>query len=194
MSYETSFVLPVTEYEDESYNNLRRAYLILIASLLEKYLIEGNIQDYEPMVIAIEKSCYDDANDIADQELLHKDFSHPQFEHLYRTRMMRITKNLDYESEVGDEYLATQLLDGLIDPSTVSKLDNKDLCPAKNQEILDRLSTRLNQHITLKTSSLYRCHKCGHRETTIQNKQMRSLDEPSTLIITCTFCHYKWFN
>jgi len=194
MQQATSFVLPVSVYQDTSYNNLRRGYLILIAALLEKYLINNNIGDYESMIIAIEKSCYDDAMEIADQELLHKDFNHPQFEHLYRTRIMRITKNLDFESEVADEYLATSLLDGTIDPVTISKLENKDLSPSKNEELLDRLNTRLNIHINVKTSSLYRCHKCGHRETTIQSKQMRSLDEPATLIINCMFCHFKWYN
>ncbi len=190
----TSFVLPASVYQDESYNKLRRGYLLLVASLLEAYLIENNINDYESMIVAIEKSCYDDALDIADQELLSKDFNHPQFEHLYRTRIMRITKNLDFESEVGDEHLATSLLDGSIEPSTISKLENIDLCPAKNSKLLERLSTRLNQHVTIKTSSLYQCKKCGHREATVQSKQMRSLDEPSTLIIQCMFCHFKWFN
>ncbi len=194
MNQPTKFYIPEFIDKDESYNKLRKGYLILIAVLLEKYLIEENIRDYTNMIIAIEKSCYDHAMEQADQQLLDKNFTCIQFERLYRTLVMRITKNLDYESEVGDEYLASGLLDGSIDPTTVSKLDNKDLCPSKNIKLLDRLNTRLNQHVTLKTSSLYRCHKCGHKETTIQSKQMRSLDEPSTLIITCVFCHYKWFS
>ena len=105
-------VLPVSTYQDESYNDLRRGYLILIASLLKTYLIEGEINDHIDMVIAIEKSCYDHSVEIAEYELLNVDFGNYAFEHLYRTRIMRITKNLDWESEVGDEYLATGLLDG----------------------------------------------------------------------------------
>ncbi len=190
----TKFILPISVYEDDRYNKLRRGYIILIASLLEKYMMDEDICDYESMIVAIEKSCYDNAVDIAEQELLHADFSSQAFEHLYRTQVMRITKNIDLDSEVGDDYLAMGLLGGTIDPTTVAKLENKDLCPVKNEQLLENLNTRLNQHVTLKTSSLYRCHKCGHRETTIQSKQMRSLDEPTTLIITCMFCHYKWFN
>lgn len=188
-----SFVIPIQLYEDSTYNELRRGYLILIASLLEEYLTEGEINDHTDMIIAIEKSCFDHAVEIAEYELLSQDFAVPAFEHLYRTRIMRITKNLDINSEVGDEHLATGLLSGHIEPASVSKLDNKDLSPLHNQKFLEELSTRLNQTITLKTSTLYRCRQCGRNQTTVRSAQMRSLDEGETLIITCTWCSYKWF-
>lgn len=189
-----SFVLPVAVYEDSTYNNLRRGYLLLIASLIEEYLIDGDINDHCEMIIEIEKSCYDHAVEIADYELLTPDFIIPAFEQLYRTKIVRITKNLDINSEVGDEYLAVGLLVGEIDPSTVSKLDNKDLSPSHNVKLLQALNNRLNQKMSVKTSTLYKCRQCGRKETTIRSAQMRSLDEGETLIITCTFCHYRWFN
>ncbi len=190
-----TFALPLSVYEDETYNKLRRGYIILIASFF-KYFIEqdDDIKNYETTIINIEKSCYEDALDIAEQELLPKSFDCSAFEYLYRTRVMRITKNLDINSEVHDNHLIEGLMNGTIDALTVSKLENKDLSPSKNNDLLEELNTRLNQEVKLKTSSLYRCNKCGHKETTIQIRQMRSLDEASTLIITCTFCHYKWFS
>lgn len=187
-------VLPLSVYQNEEYNDLRRGYILLIASLLNEYIIDGEINDHADMIIAIEKSCYDNAVEIADYELLTPDFSVHAFEHLYRTRIMRITKNLDHESEVGDEYLATGLLGGTIDPTTVSKLDNKELSPQSNQKFFNELNQRLNQKVSVKTSTLYRCRQCGKKETTIRSAQMRSLDEGETLIITCTWCGYKWFN
>jgi len=189
-----SFILPASVYEDESYNDLRRGYLILIASLIEEYLIDHEINEYTDMILTIERSCFDDSMNIAEQELLPKDFMHVQFEHLYRTRVMRITKNLDVNSEVGDEYLATGLLNGAIDPVTISQLDDRDLSPLRNECLIEQLNARLNQHASIKTSSLYRCRQCGHKESTVRSMQMRSLDEPATLIITCQFCGHKWFN
>lgn len=188
-----SFILPASVYEDELYNDLRRGYLLLIASLIEEYLIDTTINDHTDMIIAIEKSCYDNTITIAEHEMLPKDFSYPQFEQLYRTRVMRITKNLDVNSEVGDEHLATGLLSGAINPKTVSTLQNKDLCPSRNEKILEEFSIRMNTSITLKTSSLYKCRQCGHKETTVRSMQMRSLDESQTIILCCTFCGYKWF-
>ncbi len=188
-----AFVLPVSVYQNEEYNDLRRGYILLIASLIEEYLIDTTIDQHAEMIIAIEKSCYDDTIAIAEHEMLPKDFAYLPFEQLYRTRIMRITKNLDVNSEVGDEHLATGLLSGAIDPTTVSKLENKDLCPSRNEKILEEFSTRMNTSITLKTSSLYKCRQCGHKETTVRSMQMRSLDESQTIILCCTFCGYKWF-
>lgn len=188
-----SLVLPISLYEDASYNDLRRGYLLLIASLVSEYLIEGDANDHIEMITAVEKSCYDHSIEIADYELLTPDFAIPAFEQLYRTRVMRITKNLDINSEVGDEHLATGLLDGSIDAATVSKLPNKDLSPLHNEKFFEVLNTRLNQKISVKTSTLYRCRKCGRRETTIRSAQMRSLDEAESLIITCAYCSYRWF-
>ena len=189
-----SFVLPISVYQDESYNDLRRGYLLLIASLLEEYIIEGDINDHCDMIISIEKSCYDHSVEIADYELLTPDFTIPTFEELYRTKVIRITKNLDINSEVGDEHLATTLLNGLVDPTTISKLENKDLSPLRNDKLIETLNTRLNQTITLKTSTLYRCRQCKRNETTVRSVQMRSLDESETLVIACTFCHHRWYN
>lgn len=188
-----SFVLPASVYQDNDFNDLRRGYIILIASLLEEYLIDTKINDYADMILSIEQSCYDNAIDIAEHELLPKNFDYPQFEQLYRTRVMRVTKNIDINSEVGDEHLATALLSGAIDPSTVSTLENKVLCPSRNEKILEELSARMNTTITLKTSSLYKCRQCGHKETTVRSMQMRSADESETIIICCIFCGYKWF-
>lgn len=188
-----SFVLPISVYEDSQYNELRRGYLILIASLIEEYIIEGEINDYENLIVEIEKSCYNNAVEIAEYELLTPDFSLSAFEHLYRTRIMRITKNLDINSEVGDEHLALGLINGTIDPTSVSKLDNKDLSPIHNEKIISELATRMNQGLTLKTSTLYKCRQCKRNETTVRSAQMRSLDEGETLIISCVYCHYKWF-
>lgn len=187
-------VLPLAVYEDSLYNDLRRGYLLLIASLLEEYVIEGDINDHIDMIIDIEKSCYDHAVEIAEYELLSPAFGILKFEQLYRVRVIRITKYLDVNSEVGDEYLATSLLDGSIDPKSISKLDSKDLSPLRNCKVIETLSTRLNQKVTLKTSTLYRCKQCGKKETTIRSAQMRSLDEPDTVIINCCYCGYKWYH
>lgn len=190
----SAFVLPVAVYQDPSYTTLRRGYILLIASIISEYLIEGDVNDHQAMILTLEKSCYDHALEVAEYELLTPDFNTPTFEQLYRSKVTRVTKNLDFSSEVGDEHLATCLLNGLIDPATVSKLDNKDLSPLHNLKLLETLNIRLNQKITLKTSSLYKCRQCGHKETTIRSVQMRSLDEGESLILDCIFCGYKWFN
>ncbi|KAE8875283.1 hypothetical protein PF003_g40589 [Phytophthora fragariae] len=101
--------------------------------------------------------------------------------------------DLDINSKVGDEHLALGPPGGIIDPTTVSKLDNKDLSPKHNVKLLEEHISHLNQKMLMKTSTLYCCRQCGRKKTAERSAQMRSLDEGETLIITCTWCSYKWF-
>lgn len=190
-----NFVLPLSVYTDAEYNQLRRAYLLLIAALIEPHLIDQDINNYCDTIIGIERACYLHAVEIADYELLLPDFAISQFEQLYRTRITRITKNLDIQSEVGDDYLVTAIIDGKIDIPSISKLLPEELSPSKNSKLIEELTARRTQKISIKVSTMYRCPQkgCGKNETTVRSAQMRSLDEGETLIITCIFCSHKWF-
>lgn len=190
-----NFVLPLSVYTDPEYNQLRRAYLLLIAALIEPHLMDQDINNYCNTIIGIEQSCYSHAVEIADYELLLPDFGSAAFEQLYRTRITRITKNLDIQSEVGDDYLVTAIIDGNIDIPSISKLLPEELSPSKNVKLIEELNARRTQKISVKVSTMYRCPQkgCGKNETTVRSAQMRSLDEGETLIITCIFCSHKWF-
>lgn len=188
------FVLPIELYQSNDYNKLRRAYLLLIASLIEKHLIEEDINNYLDTIIRIEKSCYDHSVEIADYEMLIPDFDNPHFEQLYRTRITRITKNLDIQSEVGDDYLVGLILNKVIDVDNISKMKPEELSPSRNEQLLEQLTARRNQKMSVKVSTLYRCKQCGKKEATVRSVQMRALDESETLVLTCIFCGYKWFN
>lgn len=188
------FVLPLSVYEDKEYTQLRRAYLLLIAWLIEEHLIDQDINEYAVEIIQVEQSCYLHAVEIAEYEMLIPTLTNFQFEHLYRTRITRITKNLDINSEVGDDYLINLIINRSIDLDTISKMKAEELSPSRNKQLLDKLTARRNQAISVKVSRLYWCRQCKKNETTVRSSQMRSLDEAETLTITCAFCGYKWFS
>lgn len=194
----TCCVLPVSVYTDPSYNSLRRSYLILIGNLLQEHMVDQDISEKMDLVIDIEQSCYDDAITTANQELLTASFDNVQFTYLYRTKISRITKRLDVDSEVGhsfeDEDFARKLLSGELHAKTISLRSNYELSPHRNKHLIEELDTRMTVKGFQRTSSLYRCPKCRHNETTVRSQQMRSLDESETLVITCTFCSHKWFS
>ncbi len=194
----SQFVLPINVYTSSDYNKLRRGYLILIATIIDTYLTkQGQTQDinsYLDTIIRIEKSCYEHAVEIAEYELLIPDMSNSSFEHLYRTRITRITKNLDIDSEVGDSHLMTLVLSKSIDIDQISKMKPEELSPSRNEQVLEKLTARRNQKMSVKVSTLYRCRQCKKNETTVRSVQMRSLDESETLVINCVFCGYKWFS
>jgi DNA-directed RNA polymerase subunit M/transcription elongation factor TFIIS len=186
------FTIPVSLYEDENYNKLRRGYLILLASIFDKE-IDDEISNHIDNIIMIEKSCYNHAVNDANIDLIIPNFGNSKFEDLYRSKIIRITKNMDITSEVGDRYLIKSILSNEIDLQYISYMKPEELSPSKNKDLLQKLTNRQNQQISYKKSTLYKCSSCKRNETLVKSVQMRSLDEGETLVITCTFCHNKWF-
>lgn len=80
----------------------------------------------------------------------------------------------------------------IIDPTRVGYMSSEELAPHKTKSIQQQIEKRANQKIKLRVSKMYKCSGCGKRSTTFKEKQTRSLDEPATLFITCTFCGKSW--
>lgn len=191
-------IIPIEVYKNPEYNRLRIGYLILLASLINEHIIDEDINDYLNIIMRIEKSCYEHACEIAESEMMIPSFSYPQFEELYRTRIVRITKNLDINSEIGDDHLMNTILEYKNDPSvidldSISKMRAEELNPSKYTSLLLQLNSRRNQSVTVKVSTLYKCRKCHKNKCTTKSVQMRSLDEGETTVVTCVFCGHKWF-
>lgn len=80
----------------------------------------------------------------------------------------------------------------IIDPTKVGYMSSEELAPHKTKHIQQQIEKRANQKIKLRVSKMYKCFRCGKRSTTSKEKQTRSLDEPATLFITCTYCGNNW--
>lgn len=190
------FVIPVSLYKDKKYNNLRRSELILISNIFHSYLNMTNtilpIIELTNIIISIELSCYNKTLFDSSEQLILPSWDSEQFEFLYRSNISRITKNLDFESEVHDDYLIKKIINKELDPNNISNLSTIELCPIKSKNIIDKLNERSNQKIILKTSTMYKCRNCGKKSVTITEFQARSLDESSSLSLCCTFCSYRW--
>ncbi len=186
------FYLPIEFYTNNDYDKLRCAYILLIASLIKPHLIDEDINDYKSDIINIEKSCYLHTIEIAEYELILPEFSNKQFEQLYRTNITRITKNLDINSEVGDDYLINLIINRSINIDQISKMTPEALCPSKNIKLLEELNNRREQKVYVKVSSDYTCPRCYRKEATTRSIQTRSLDEGETLFATCNFCSHRW--
>lgn len=190
------FVIPVSLYKDKKYNKLRRSELILISNIFQHYLTKNNIilplTELTDIIISIELSCYNKTLFDSSEQLILPSWDGEKFEFLYRSNISRITKNLDYESEVNDNYLIDKIIKKELDPNKIGNLSIIELCPNKSKNIIDKLNERSNQKIILKTSTMYKCRNCGKKSVTITEFQARSLDEASSLSLCCTFCSYRW--
>jgi DNA-directed RNA polymerase subunit M/transcription elongation factor TFIIS len=197
------FTIPIDLYNDKEYNNLRRSYLLLIASIFDDVMIDmkenkqftdESVSTYtlKDIIIRIEKSCYIHTLEESERLLILKDWTDNRFEDLYRSKITRITKNLDTQSEVKDSYLFKAILSNKIDIDTISYLKSEHLSPKRSEIIIKNLKARMEQKLTYKTTKLYKCPKCKKNECTIRMVQLRSLDEGENASLRCVYCHHAW--
>jgi len=126
--------------------------------------------------------------------LIYINWDNTKFTYLYQLFCNKITKNLDIDSEVNDNYLINEIINNTIDISTIGELPSDKLCPVKSNDIKQNLLLRNSQKLNYKTSTLFVCKNCSKRSVTVKEYQGRSLDEGSNLSLTCTFCSYHWIH
>lgn len=188
------FTIPIDIYQNKKYNLYRRSILLLIANILEKNnkfkLKHINIQSN--IIINIELSCFNETIAKADDLLIYQSWDNDKFYYLYNLFCNKVTKNLDFESEVQSEFLINKIINNEIDITQIAHMSSDELCPDKSKNIKETINMRNKQRLNYKTSTLYKCRNCGKKEVKIQEYQGRSLDEGSNLSLTCNFCNYNW--
>lgn len=193
--------IPISLYKNKEYNNIRRSYILLLSSLLEQYDEFNNLENDEKskIIIDIELNCYKYSLTKSKELKYIASWGNEQFEYLYRTIIIRITKHLDKDSEVHNNldnndkyYLFKNILNNNIPIPSIPYLSSYQLCPAKTEKINQQLKTRNAQKINYKTSTLYTCKNCKKREVKIIEYQGRALDEGSNLSLTCIYCGHHW--
>ena len=88
-----------------------------------------------------------------------------------------------------------KLKDGSILADNIGTLSVYDIYPDNWKELLNAKSKRDKIKYELKPeamTNLFKCHKCGSRETSYYEVQTRSADEPMTQFITCLKCENRW--
>lgn len=194
--YNKRTILPSSYYTPQ-YNNDRRSRAIVIGCCMRQYppFLELDPSVQEDHIRRIERSCYNHTCTSADKKNVSRNWQNNLFVHLYNLITYRVQKNLQYsEDDPGSDYLIKKVMDETFDIKIIGKAKSKELRPAKTQKLYDEIEKRKQQKITKKYSSQHECFKCGGRKTTEIEVQLRSLDEGSTLIITCEMdnCNNTW--
>ncbi len=191
---QSKFTIPVAIYNDVEYNSNRRLIILLIASLLEEHkdFKQKDREEQDQIIIDIELSCYTSTIKKSNELLIYINWENTKFTYLYQLFCNKITKNIDTNSEVNDNYLINKIINNEIDIKNIAELTSDELCPVKANNIKQNLILRNQQKLNYKTSTLYSCKNCKKRNVTVKEIQMRSLDEGSNLSLTCLFCGYHW--
>ena len=79
--------------------------------------------------------------------------------------------------------------------ATLARLDDMELYPENWKKLQDQQlakELRLLEGNKMAATDMFKCNRCGKRETTYYEMQTRSADEPMTIFITCCNCGKKW--
>jgi DNA-directed RNA polymerase subunit M/transcription elongation factor TFIIS len=183
--------LPYALY-NKNYNAIRRSHAIALSSCFmhheEFKMLEKDEKDQ--LVRKVERSSHNKTCDYANKKGIVPNWHNSEFVKIYQLTMYKIQKNIADNSAI-----VTKLLNKSIDPNNIAYMDSHELCPEKTKMIYDQIENRKRQKVIKKYTKQYTCFKCGGNIASTFEMQARSLDEGSTLRITCEMeeCPNVWY-
>ena len=143
----------------------------------------------------IEQSIYNYVIHLSKQKNIQRRWVNPIFEKLYYSKIISIYSNLKKDSYIQNNTFLDRIKSGEIESGKIGTLSVYDIFPDNWKELLNIKSKRDKIKYELKPeamSNLFKCRKCGSRETSYYEVQTRSADEPMTQFITCLKCDNRW--
>lgn len=143
----------------------------------------------------VEKGIYNYVIKVSKEKNIRRSWENILFTNLYKSKILSIYSNIDTNSYIQNNQLLKNIKNGSIDPEKVGSLSVYDIFPDNWKELLNIKSKRDKIKYELKPeamTNLFKCRKCGSRETSYYEVQTRSADEPMTQFITCLSCSNRW--
>ena len=173
----------------ENYSNSKDEERIKIVIYFDK-LIKDIILSKK-----VEQSIYNYIIRMCKEKDIQRRWSNQIFKNLYHSKVISIYSNLKKDSYIQNDTFLERLKNGQINPEKIGVLSVYDIFPDNWKELLNAKSKRDKIKYELKPeamTNLFKCHKCGSRETSYYEVQTRSADEPMTQFITCLKCDNRW--
>jgi len=143
----------------------------------------------------IEQSIYNYIIKLSKEKNIQRNWNNKIFAKLYNSKIISIYSNLKKDSYIHNNSFLERIKKGEIDPKKVGYLSVYDINPDNWKELLNVKSKRDKIKYELKPeamTNLFKCNRCGSRETSYYEVQTRSADEPMTQFITCLQCNTRW--
>lgn len=131
----------------------------------------------------------------ADAFRVPKTWASPKFAAIYGAKARSVLMNLDRASYIGNAGLLDRLVARELKPHEVPFMKPQDTFPERWREVVDLKVQKDEYAATVKPVAMtdqFRCKRCKKRECVYQELQLRSADEPATIIITCISCSNTW--
>ena len=156
--------------------------------------IDTLIQDYKLSQV-IEQSLYNYIISLSKQKNIKCSWTNTYFVNLYNSKIRSIYSNLKSDSYIGNNEFLKRVQSKQIDTRKIGELSVYEIFPENWQSLIDIKIKRDKIKYELKQEAmtdLFKCRKCGSRETSYYEVQTRSADEPMTQFITCLTCKNHW--
>ena len=149
----------------------------------------------EEECIAIERAVLTNAMTDADAKFVVKHFDNTLFQVCYTAASRRLLANLDPNTYVHNEHLIQKLKKKDLQIDHLATMSVMDYAPHLYSGLHDRMLLREQQQLEgnkAMATDMFKCNRCGKRETTFYELQTRSADEPMTKFINCVNCGKRW--
>lgn len=137
----------------------------------------------------IEKGIYNFSLKESKRLKVVKKWDNPFFVQLYIDRLRSIFINLK-----NPEFLEN-IQNDTIKSQNIENLTHYDFIPSKWSKLIEEKTIRDKikyEQKMVASTNVFKCRKCGSRETTYTSIQTRSCDEPTTNFVSCIPCGNNW--
>ncbi len=162
------------ELYKEPYNPLRRCKIITFISCLCEHC--------EP------KLTHSLAVDLESGTFEHCKTTGADYNHI----CFQIASLLDKSSDSYSEILIGKLKEEPAKAKKIGSMTVAEMVPDQYQYYVDLLTKKTTFQPEIKTTSLYRCPRCHHRECTLSNLYDRAADECTNITVKCVNCNHQW--
>ena len=124
-----------------------------------------------------------------------KSWKNPRFYTIYIEKSRSVISNLNKESHIKNIELQERLKNKEFLPHELPFMKPEETFPEKWKESKQKLIKKLENSYENKAVAMtdaYLCRKCGKRECSYYELQLKSSDESSTIFVTCINCQNSW--
>lgn len=176
-----------------NYTDTRRRSVLIIGGLLHAYetFRKKSLEERQFIITELERGINNEAIELCSELKVPDVVNDPKYNIVYWQAAFHITGNIDIDL-VRDSGFIDKILNGTVKCVDVAKVSFIEMHPNKHKAVLEYLQTAKSSHIHQRTSTMYKCRKCGESKCEIRHIINRALDEGGNLEVTCANCRFKW--
>lgn len=163
--------------------------------IIDKHIESEDSEKKKKTANDIERNIFNTSLLFADKYSVAKQWTNSEFRDIYKDISNKILTNIDPDSYVGNNKLLNDVWEGKVDITTLPKMSPDEIYPAKWEPLIQEKIRREMLKYDMSNKAVtesYRCGKCKTSKAYYYQVQLRSSDEPMSLLLECCNCKNHW--